>query len=141
MKMRQKVVGLYQLGWDEVQIVLREGTGAEFFTCPGDGKCPCIKVGVGKKGQPESWPTVVSAMLHEAMELSLVRLDTRFAHSERAVSCDHDFVFVHTHGQFSEACGRAGECLAACLPDLAKVYNAWHKKPRRAVARREKADA
>ena len=43
--MKQIIVGIYSVGFEDVEIVLREGTGGEFFNCPEKGHCPRIKIG------------------------------------------------------------------------------------------------
>ena len=43
--MTQVIVGVYTMGYEDVEIVLREGTGGEFYNCPGKGQIPRIKIG------------------------------------------------------------------------------------------------
>lgn len=49
--MKQKIVGTYYAGHQQIQLVIREGDGGEFFLNPERGSLPRIKLGVDK-----SWP-------------------------------------------------------------------------------------
>ena len=116
--MRQKIIGIFSLGFEDCELVLREGTGGEFYNCPGKGEIPRVKIGADVK----EWRDLVAVLLHEAMEFALNRLRCRY-------SCSYDFgndaggyIFVLDHPQFSDCCARAAEFLALSLPVLAKEW-------------------
>ena len=120
--MKQKIIGTYSCGVEEVQLVLREGTGGEFWTMPEKGCIARIKVGANME-----WPEVMSALLHEALELQMHRIGCRF---DPTGDCGRDhssYLFVMTHPQFSNVVGRAAQFASAALPDLAKAWKKWGK--------------
>ena len=79
--MKQVIVGNYYMGPESVQIILREGMGAEFYPTPERGSIPRIKLGVD---QPD-WQSLFNNLCHEAFEASLVRINCRFwAENNRA---------------------------------------------------------
>lgn len=122
--MRQKIIGTYEAGFEAVELVLREGTGGEFYTIPEKGKICRIKIG----GDYKRWDEVVNVLLHEIVELQLFRKDCRLENSND-ISRDHaGYLFVATHPQFSDAIAKAAEFIAPALPDLAKAWAQWKKK-------------
>jgi hypothetical protein len=121
--MKQKTVGVYELGWEQVELVLREDTGGEFYFIPETGKnaIPRIKIGADYG----YWKEVVNVVLHEAMEFALSRLGCRYNPSED-ISRDHAaYLFSFCHTTYSQACAMVAEFLAACLPDLAREWENW----------------
>ena len=63
---KQTLIGNYELGVLSVALYLREGDGAEYYTHPEPGATPRIKIGaIGP------WDSVISRLLHEAMEYTL----------------------------------------------------------------------
>jgi hypothetical protein len=124
--MRQKIVGggKYELGDEFVQIVLREGDGAEFWLCPGDIPYPRIKVGADQ----DNWRDVVANLKHEAEELTMVRLRLRY-YPGSSYAADHgSYLFAFNHSQFCELSARVAYFLVDCLPDLAKAWAKWKKE-------------
>lgn len=123
-KMRQKIVGTYQLGDEMVQLVLRDGGGADFYERPGDIPNPRMKIGADK----ESIGWLMDSVQHEAQERSMAVMRLRFRREDSYYVDSTSYVFVLTHEEFTEACHRAGMFLSACLPDMAKAWKAWKKK-------------
>lgn len=122
--MKQRVVGVYEFGHEQVEVVLREGTGGEFYSIPEKGKVPRIKVGA----DCQAWDQVVTVLFHEAMELAAHREGCRFDRSDE-LSRDHcGYIFLMTHPQFSNCCARVGELASSCLPDLATKWKYWGRK-------------
>ncbi len=122
--MKQTIVGTYEIGSDYVQIVLREGTGGEFYLMPEHGKVPRVKIGADY----EHWDEVVNVLIHEVRELIYYKLGCRYE-PDNDWSNDHgQFLFVITHVKFSDACNREALCLTKCLPDLAKAWKKWRRK-------------
>jgi hypothetical protein len=75
-----------------------------------------------------SWSEVVGILLHEALEMSLMRR----GHKYRAVpvstydSADCEFRFDHS--QFGRACADVGAFMAEASPELFKVYHKLQRK-------------
>ncbi len=122
--MKQKIIGIY-IGREQCQLVLREGTGGEFWVTPEKGSLPRIKVGAGEVGG--TWKSVVDVLLHEALELQLYRLGCRFEPSDDMGRDHATYLFVLNHCQFSDAVARTGLLLAQCLPDLAREWRRWNR--------------
>lgn len=122
--MKQVIVGTYYIGRDQVELVLREDTGGEFYVLPEKGVIPRIKVGADYT----EWKEVVSVLLHEAQELLLERLRCRYELSD-SMSNDHSqYTFVLPHLTFSELNVRLADFLVDALPDLAKAWEKWKKE-------------
>ena len=122
--MEQIIVGTYDMGWESVEIVLREGTGVEFFLIPETGRGPRIKVGADQN----QWSDVVAVLLHECLELEYERAGVRFSPSSELARDHAAYIFVLNHAQFSEAAARVAELLSKVLPDLAKSWKQWNKR-------------
>lgn len=122
--MKQKIVGVYRCGPEDVQLVLREGDGGSFFTVPEKGHICRIKVGADEG----RWPMVVTTLMHEAMELTMMRAGCRYTPSPDFGEDNGSYTFVMTHTQFSEASARAAMFVAAAMPDLRKAWKKWRKR-------------
>jgi len=121
--MKQKIVGHYSLGNESVELVIREGTGGEFYCCPELGKTARLKIGV----EQESWEDVLKVLLHEALEYLLTRNCCRYE-ATGDLSDDHSaYKFWFDHVQLSHMCACLGMFLARVLPDLARAYKAFRK--------------
>ena len=121
--MKRKIVGVYHLGDESVQLVLREGKGAEFYERPGDIPNPRMKIGADH-------PTIgwlMDAVMHEGQERSMAVMRLRLQRADSYYVDSTAYLFVLTHEEFTEACHRAGMFLAECLPDLTKAWKKWGK--------------
>ena len=103
--MKQVVVGTYYSGHEQVELVLREGVGGEFYFCPEKHHVPRVKVGADY----EEWWELVNAVMHEIMEFNLVRLGGRFSQTEYVAKDLGSLTFMFGHGEFTEAVGRTSE--------------------------------
>ncbi len=121
--MKQKIIGVYPMGLAQVELVLREGNGGEFYTFPEKGKVARIKVGADQK----QWRDVVGVLLHEAFEFTAMQLALRYAPAPDLSRDNGNYLFVMTHTQFSDVSARAGEFISCCLPDLARAWDKWPK--------------
>lgn len=122
---KQKIVGIYYAGFEQFELVLREGDGAEFYAVPehGENKIPRIKIGADQG----KWDDVIAVLLHEVQELIIFRLRGRYSPSD-GISIDHAaYLFILTHPEFSELCKRTAEFISDALPDLAKAWKEWKK--------------
>jgi hypothetical protein len=122
--MKQKIIGFFPLGPDEVQLVLREGNGGEFYIAPEPGHVPRIKVGAD---QP-TWDRIVMVLLHEALELALFKAHVRFDQSHDYAQDSAAYIFVMDHTQYAEAVARCATFITPALPALSKEWNKWRKK-------------
>ena len=119
--MNQKIVGVYSLGFEDIELVLREGTGGEFYNCPGKGQIPRIKIGA----DVNQWKEIVSVFLHEAFEFTYNRLGCRYSDSYDMGNDSASYLFIASHIKFSDACARVGEGVATALPDLSIAWKKW----------------
>ncbi len=131
MKMRQEIVGVYECGYDNVQIVLREGSGGEMIPLPGDILCPRIKIGADER----NWSKFLGVVVHEVMEFALERERCRFYPSNDISGALDSAMFSANHYQFSNACACCGDLLGRCHYDLARAWKAWAKKSTRKIER------
>ena len=122
--MKQLIVGVFRCGPEQAQVVLREGTGGELYFVPEVGCIPRIKIGADGDG----WDEVVSTLLHEAFEMELTRMRCRYSPAPDFGRDMGDFLFILTHAEFSEVCGRVSVFVADALPAVATAYKKWGRK-------------
>lgn len=119
--MKQRIIGVYDIGHEQVELVLCEGTGGEFNCIPEHGHIPRIKIGADYS----KWRDVASVLYHESFEFVLQRMGCRF---ECDADCGGDsagYTFILTHVQLSDACARVAMFTTAALPELAKIWKGW----------------
>lgn len=121
--MKQVIVGTYEIGYDQVEIVLRDGDGGEFYLIPEKGRVPRINIGADHT----DWRDVVAVLLHEAFEFALERLRCRYIRTDLVVNDHNGYLFIVDHITFSESCQRVAELISVALPDLAREWERWHK--------------
>lgn len=117
--MDQTIVGVYELGYENIQLVLREGRGGEFYFNP-DKDIPRIKIG----GDYTLWQDLYTVLLHEVSEFALTRGGYRYSGSQDLSMDTGAFLFIFSHAQFADSCAKAAEFLVSCHKDL---RNAWIK--------------
>lgn len=115
---KQRVIGTYYMGTESVNLVLRNGTGGEFYLTPELGSVARIKVGMDY----DEWNKVVSVLLHEATELAYERMRARYELSGVGSGDHSSYLFVISHVNFSDACTYVAEFISDCLPDLKKAW-------------------
>ena len=122
--MKQKVIGVYDIGYEQVQVVLMEGRGGSFYFIPEKGSLSRIKIGVDYV----KFEDVMNCLLHEAFEFVLARNNGRFNPSED-MGRDHSaYIFVFNHPVFSDCCAKVAELITAAGPDIEKAWKIWRKK-------------
>jgi hypothetical protein len=121
---KQAIVGTYEMGYERVQLVLREGKGGEFYHLPGDIDCPRIKIGADHS----EWWKILTALFHEAAEFAASRIGCRYSAADEIVGDMHTYLFVMTHPQFSEIHGMVADFVARCWEDLSKEWQNWKKE-------------
>lgn len=114
-------VGTYFLGWENVRVRLDPNTDdSEIRVAPNDKGCALMTIGC----QRRSWADVCGSLLHEAIEVSLHRLNTAYSPTMRYRNAADRYLFVMTHAEMGEACARVGEFMAVVLPDMSKAFKA-----------------
>jgi len=130
--MKQKVIGIYEAGYYQIELILREGTGGEYYLIPEKGKCPRIKVGADYI----NWVEVVSALLHEVEEFLIDRMQCRYSPFDNLSNTLDEFTFLLNHSQFSDVCVKTAEYISKALPDLSKAWNEWKKNKKKDEAKK-----
>ena len=120
--MKQEIVGIYEIGLDQIQLVIREGTGGEFYFVPEKGALGRIKVGADN-----SWHQVVSALMHEAFEMQMTRSHCRFDPAPDYGRDHSSYLFVMNHPMFSDITARVAAFMADSMPDLSRACSKWRK--------------
>ena len=122
--MNQVVIGTYELGYERVELVLREGIGGEFYFIPGDINCPRIKIGADQ----ESFWKLISVLYHEVEEFALARLGCRYEPADQVGNDIHSYTFIISHVQFSNMCAMTADYITRCLEDLTNAWNKWKEE-------------
>ncbi len=122
--MKQVIVGTYYFGREQVELILREDTGGEFYVTPEKGKIPRIKIGADET----EWSDIVAVLLHEASEMIYDRLRARYELSDDTARDHSAYMFMLSHVTFSEACARVADFISVALPDLKKAWEEWDKE-------------
>jgi hypothetical protein len=114
--MKDKKIGSYWLGMGYVDLYVYNGKGGHFNTGPESGALPRITIGID-----DSLPYILEAILHEAMELTMLQMDTRFYPDSAIVqNCGH-YVFHLDHNAFQECCARVSRFMEKCRRDLLRA--------------------
>ncbi len=124
-KEKQIIVGIYEAGWEQIELVLREGTGGEFYFIPEEGinKVPRIKIGADH----DKWQMIFEVYLHEIDEYVMSKMGLRYRPSNNISNNHDDYVFQMTHTQFAEKNARVAEFICDSAYDLNKVWKVWKK--------------
>jgi hypothetical protein len=129
--MEQKRVGVYEAGFDRIELFIREGTGAEFYMrpesdlLPAVGALPRIKIGMDY----DSWPEVLECVLHEVEEFIMYRKGLRFEPSGHLSNDSTRFLFILSHVDFADVMAKTADFLSSAQGDL---RTAWRTgRPRR----------
>jgi hypothetical protein len=121
--MKQKIIGVYYAGFHQIQLVLREGTGGEFYLIPESGSIPRIKIG----GDYSEWREVINCLTHELDEFLYDKIQCRYVAFDNLSNSHDQYLFNFTHAKFSDCKMKAAEFLAEALPDLATAWKQWKK--------------
>lgn len=131
--MSTKSLGIYEIGWNKVEINYScIESGGSFTVLPkGKKRVPLICVGLNHN----RWKDVLDVLLHEAMEFALFRSNARFDPSQNITGDHSRYLFCFNHPVFSDCCASVAELIGACQQDLFKVWKVEKKKKekRRAV--------
>ena len=124
--MRQKIVGIYEAGWEQVEVVIMEGQSGEFYLIPEVGKNKVSRVKVG--ADHNTWHDVLDVLLHEIDEYVMSKMGFRFKPSNNLNNGHEDYVFMMTHTQFTEKNRRVSEFISGCSYDVHKAWKLWKKE-------------
>lgn len=125
--MKQQTVGTYYIGHEQIQVVLREGMGGEFFSCPERGSVPRMKIGADSC----SWPYIVGTVLHEAFEFQMSMRSCRLEPADDLGRDHAQYIFLMKHPQYSDICARVGQFMADALPDISRAWSKWKRNTKR----------
>jgi hypothetical protein len=115
----QPRVGCYRLRGEYVELFgLTYSDGGESYLCPQEGRLARIKVGL-----KQEWADTVGTLVHEALEMCLVRQNCVYqpTHSG-AVTTSATCLYIVPHTALDEASEWVGIFLVTVLPDLKKVW-------------------
>lgn len=134
--MKKELVGVYQLGSENVRLIMaHDKNGGRFWACPDHEKAATIEVSAGQ----DNWWQVVAVLMHEANELAYYRAGLRFSKTPDYANDNGSYLFVMDHTDFSEANARAAHFLTKALPNLATAWNRWKRvKPCKKPPKRRK---
>jgi len=118
--MKSQVIGDYEIGYEMVRLVLRDGCGAEFYRLSDDVTIPTIVVGADEA----DWKHIVARLLHESFELVSDRLGCRFYPTDDLAQNTSAYVFFLDHQKFADSCAKVSEFLAIALVDLEIAWTA-----------------
>ncbi len=121
--MKSQIVGDYEIGYEYVQLILRDGVGAEFDRLSDDVTIPTITLG----SDEARWVHVVARLLHESFELVMDRLGCRFYPAGNLANDSSAYTFVLDHQRFADCCAKVADFVAVALPDLKKAWTARQK--------------
>lgn len=122
--MRQQRVGYLRFGFETVEVVLREGDGGEFYSCPASGEVARIKVGADY----DDWSEVVRVLVHELFEYAMFREKARYEITGDVSKDSGAYVFMFNHAEFSNIAGKVSQALADGLPAVATAWRRWKKE-------------
>ena len=132
--MKQEIIGTYYCGDWQIELVLREGVGGEFWFSPEKGKIPRMKIGADHR----EWKSMVDVFLHEVMEFVMVTMRLRYEHDRCRAQDNSAYTFIMTHEEFAEAVALAADYMVRSVDDLKKAWEKWHKPKSKAKRKRGK---
>ena len=121
--MKSQVVGEYEIGYECVRLVLRDGEGAEFELLPGGGGISAITIGC----DDANWSHMVARLLHESFEFVSSRLGCRYYPSGDIANNSAAYVFMLNHQQFADCCAKVADFASIALPDFQKAWRGRRK--------------
>lgn len=127
--MRDQHIGTYDIGSENVRLIVTGGCGGEFGMYPS----PTIWVGI----HPSNWNLVWETLLHETAEFAALRLYARYSLDNHMASDHGSYFFAFSHSTFSDICAKVAIFTVPALPMLRTAWEAYHgpRRPKK-VARR-----
>lgn len=111
-------VGTWELGYENVELFIKEGRDGSFQFTPNPKEMPRIILG----GNYVEWQNIYTILIHETMEFALTRGACRYSESQDLSNDTAAFVFMFNHSQFADACAKAAKFIVACHNDLKKAW-------------------
>lgn len=125
--MKERLIGVYKNGSENVELAVHESNGGHFYSVPEDGGLSRITIGMDY----QRWHDVVSTLLHEAIEMQLMRVGARFNPNPDYSRDSANWMFVMNHSQHSEVCARVAIFVTKCLPALATCWRKHRRKTKK----------
>lgn len=116
-----KSLGFFELGWEDVELVVNESTGGLFYFIHPETRRPRIEIGLDN----HEYEHIFGCLCHEAMEYSYTRANLRYDNSEKSTGDRGSFLFVFNHIQFTEATSRASEFIQSANEPLKKAFEEY----------------
>lgn len=127
-------VGTYRLGLRNVKLYASLDDGGQVRLFPKKRGVPEVYVGIG-----ESWTDALTTLLHEAYELALIDLRTRYEHAPGGSEETSDFIFLMTHNELGKAHEVVADFIIDASHDLGMIYNREKKKREKERKKNEKS--
>jgi len=124
--MRQKIIGIYTAGWENIEVVLMEGESGEFYFIPELGRNKVARIKIG--ADHARWEKVFDVLLHEIDEYVMSSMGFRFKPTQNINNSHDDYAFIMTHTQFTEKSARVAEFISDASLDVYKAWKVWKKK-------------
>jgi len=121
--MKPKFVGTYLLGGRHVNLFIGNGDGGYFRFAPSKDNHPSIHVDMHR-----DWTDMVKVLIHEVHEFVMAEMNLRFNCTQDYGNDMAGYLFVMSHCQFSDVCGRVAQFMVDALPDLAKKWKRMRRK-------------
>jgi len=112
--MKQITVGTYKMGYEKIELVIREGLGGEFYFLPGDINYPRIKIGAD---QDDFW-RIIDVLIHELSEFASARLGCRYNPEDTVGKDHHAYTFIMSNAMIADFICRAWS-------DIEKAWKLW----------------
>jgi hypothetical protein len=111
------------MGAESVRLYMTAESGGSYDARPDDNGPAQICVG----REAGKWWSIVGVLMHEAMELSLMRHGCRFVPHPDYANDNGSITFIATHTKFSEATATAAMFITESLPPLSKAWAKWDR--------------
>ena len=119
------VVGTFPLGHENTILYGNlDSSGGYFNLMPKSNGQPQVFVGF----RNDKWPEIVSVLLHETMEVLMLRAGVAYHPIGCLSESCQDRVFTFSHVQFDEMCEKQAFFLAQALPQLHKYWKEQQRK-------------
>lgn len=117
-------IGVYDLGYERVELFAREGSGGNFEAVPKDSHLPVIEIGMDE----EDFGIMFAVLAHEALEFSATRHQVRYTLTGSVAKDNGEYTFVIPHTIFSDVVACASEFLLASQKPLQQAWTKWKKE-------------
>jgi hypothetical protein len=131
--MKSISLGTFQLGLRLVKLyAVEDECNGSVKILPKDGEIPKIFVGMDCP-----WDVSLAVLLHEAYELTLIDLNTRYNNAPSFANSSSDYLFFMTHNQLGEAHERVGTFLEEAYSVFKAAYDKFQTKKKKQKAKKK----